>query len=283
MDLQSQKKLSPCVQYIEDNFFGAIGATYARLINQKLGFNRVLEVKAGRFGPQLKVVKRYFAVSTRNNTFFRYLNAEINILAQLRHPNIIRLHAAVACRSEDTLSIIMPMIHGGTLHALVQKQSLTTQLIWNYFIQVACALGFLHHHGIVHGDVKPSNILIDESNKPILIDFDRAHTHLKAGQSTVAAWHGTRGYMGPERSEGGGPVCAFKMEAYALGATLAFMVLRCTPQRCDPYERAKKLLATEDRSVRDLGKVIQLLCRAEPELRKSVEQLLGDLKISAAK
>src|SRR4026209_1020035 len=94
---------------------------------------------------------------------------EARIAARLDHPNIIPVYAV---EEVDGLHyFVMKYIAGKSLEELLTGEpwplEQCRQLLW----QVACGLGHAHQRGIIHRDVKPSNIMIDESGRAIITDF----------------------------------------------------------------------------------------------------------------
>src|SRR5207249_2962074 len=154
--------------------------------------------------------------------FVERFNLEAKLVAGLSHPNIVTVHDAN--EYNHNLYIVMQLVDGGTLkQRLDQLQALgkTMDIVEanRIFSQLASALSYAHEHGIIHRDVKPVNVLMDRSGRPILSDFGIAKVLAGTKELTRhGAGVGTPEYMSPEQCQGG-PVDG-RADIYALGVML---------------------------------------------------------------
>jgi len=137
---------------------------------------------------------------------------EASICCRLHHPNILRIFQAE--RAGPYWVVIMEMIQGKDL----DKNGLTSPELRACVREVADALDYLQRRGVVHCDVKPSNILLRRKNhRPVLVDFGIAQD--LARPEEITAIYGTPYYMPPEAFGAGRPDSSW--DAYALGVTVA--------------------------------------------------------------
>lgn len=87
-------------------------------------------------------------------------------------------------------------------------------------IQVAEALDYAHQHGLIHRDVKPSNVILDNAGKPWITDFGLARTEGEANLTLTGEMLGTLRYMSPEQIEARRGIVDHRTDVYSLGATL---------------------------------------------------------------
>ena len=127
----------------------------------------------------------------------RSITTEIGVLSFTDHPHVMKMLGAAIC--SNYVAFCMPPCTRGSLAHFRGK--VQPDLLERFFVQIACALRYLHKLHIAHGDVKPANILIDASDNAILSDFGLSHV-LGKGRDTVTGWGGTVGYIGPEVSGG---------------------------------------------------------------------------------
>ena len=104
----------------------------------------------------------------------RSLNSEAQALASLSHPNLGPV--LDAGRTDDNLMfIVMRLVEGLPLNEWLQQQALTVKQKLKLLLPVLDALQHAHSHQILHADIKPQNILVDEEGVPYLVDFGIAH------------------------------------------------------------------------------------------------------------
>jgi WD40 repeat protein len=144
--------------------------------------------------------------------------AEAKAAARLRHPNIVTVHdtgqAGPACY------IVSEFIEGVPLSVRLERGRPALKLAVRWVRDLARALAYAHGQGIVHRDVKPANIMIDRTSRPLLTDFGlarRLDAGADGGQEDVA---GTPAYMAPEQARGDPDRVGPRSDLYALGAIL---------------------------------------------------------------
>ncbi len=141
---------------------------------------------------------------------------EAEILIRLQHPHIVPI---LNYGVEDGIYyIVMPLMEIGTLRERIKKGPLRPEEGAHIIRQIAEALQFAHESGVVHRDVKPSNILLDEENNAWLSDFGIAHVTDATLTLTGAEVIGTPHYMAPEQALG--MEVSEKTDVYALGIVL---------------------------------------------------------------
>ncbi|WFE24883.1 serine/threonine-protein kinase [Solwaraspora sp. WMMD791] len=152
---------------------------------------------------------------------------EATLLSRLDHPNVIRLRARTTVADQPAL--VLDLIDGDDLRTRLRRGGpLPPAAAVDVAAQVATALAYLHQRGIVHGDVKPANLLVPADGGPVrLIDFGaaRATSVPVVGRSTLA----TPEYAAPEIAAGGAPGTA--SDVYALGIVLFELLCGRTPYR----------------------------------------------------
>ena len=148
---------------------------------------------------------------------------EAKSLAKLSHPNIVKVHDYG--EHEGSPYLVMEYMPGGTLKKILGKP-IPWQIALRVLLPVARGVEYAHQRGIVHRDIKPTNILITESGDPMLSDFGIAKLFEADQTSNLTGTGmavGTPEYMAPEQWEGKPNP---QSDMYSLGATLYDMMRR---------------------------------------------------------
>ncbi len=126
---------------------------------------------------------------------------EARTAASLSHPNIIPVYAVR--EAESLLFFVMKLVQGTPLDAVMQELGpLPLPMIEAIVGQVGSALGYAHRKGVIHRDVKPANILIDEEGWAVVTDFGIAKVAETEGLTLTGMAVGTPTYMSPEQALG---------------------------------------------------------------------------------
>lgn len=152
---------------------------------------------------------------------------EARILLDLRHPCVVRARELVPVGTRYAL--VLDLVNGQDLRRRLRTDGpLPPAVAVDVVAQVADALAYLHGQGIVHGDVKPGNILVPVDGSPVrLTDFGVARRVTGSGQRS--ATHATPEYVAPEVIGGAPP--AASTDVYALGIVLYELFCGRTPYR----------------------------------------------------
>ena len=141
--------------------------------------------------------------------------------ARLAHPNIVQVYDAGEAELDGRESpyIVMEYVPGGDLKELIDKRGrLSGAELSRLGGEVCSGLAHAHERGVIHRDIKPHNILLDENGHAKLTDFGIARA-LDASQATLTgAYLGTALYSSPEQLQG--QKVTPKSDVYSLGATL---------------------------------------------------------------
>jgi|GEM_PF-1607889 len=173
----------------------------------------------------IKILPQFFA---SDPVFVQRFRREAKAVAQLNHPNIVPIYSFG--ESGSVTYIAMQFVQGDTLKHEGQKFSLDDSL--RLLIPIARALAYAHQRGIVHRDVKPSNILVAEGGWPLLADFGLAQMAQVSGKLTESGvGMGTPMYMSPE--QGQGEKIDQRSDIYSLGIVLYEMLTGDVPFRAD--------------------------------------------------
>jgi len=174
-------------------------------------------------------VRRQVAVKVlygRDESFVRRFEREALAVGTLSHDHILPLYDFGEQR--PWYYLVMPYVEGGTLREyLLKRKRLTLEEAASFVDQIASALQYAHDHGVVHRDVKPSNILLRRDGYAYLVDFGLAKAMMGAESLTSAgAIVGTPEYMAPEQSNG---LNDYRSDTYSLGVILYQMLTGRVP------------------------------------------------------
>ncbi|KAF0096061.1 MAG: serine/threonine protein kinase [Puniceicoccaceae bacterium 5H] len=180
----------------------------------------------------LKIIR----VGMETRSVIARFEAERQALAMMDHPNIARVFDA---GETDTGApyFVMEHVRGVRITDYCDRHRLSIRQRLDLFIQVCHAIQHAHQKGIIHGDIKPSNIMISQHDGvplPKVIDFGIARaTETRMDEnsswSTSALWIGTPTYMSPEQIELGGMDVDTRSDIYSLGVLLFELLTGQTP------------------------------------------------------
>lgn len=161
--------------------------------------------------------------------FIERFEQEARTVAQLDHPNILAIFDFGI--QGDVAYLAMPLVRDGTLRERLDTTRCDLSDIWNTLEPIAQALHHAHESGMVHRDVKPTNILIHEDGRLLLADFGLVRSGGLAALSTYGLPIGTPGYMPPEQALGN--KVDRRADIYALGVLLYEMLTGTLPLTSD--------------------------------------------------
>ena len=183
-------------------------------------------------------------------THLKRFRREAEAAASLDHPGIVPIYEVG--EREGCCYFSMKFVEGGQLDEVVRRAPISIRQGAELVAKVARTVHYAHEHGILHRDIKPGNILLDENGEPHLTDFGLAR--LVEADSTVTGTLevlGTPSYMAPEQAAGEHTKLTSATDVYGLGAVL-YQLLTGHPPFAGgtTYETVKLLLDTEPRQPR---------------------------------
>src|SRR5216117_2651783 len=178
---------------------------------------------------------------------------EAEAAASLDHPSIVPIYEVG--ERDGSCYFSMKFVEGGQLDEVVKRAPLSIRHAAELIAKVARTVHYAHERGILHRDIKPGNILLDQKGEPHLTDFGLAR--LVETESTVTRTMevlGTPSYMAPEQAVGNNNAVSSVTDIYGLGAVL-YQLLTGQPPFAGgaTYETIKLLLDTEPRPPRLLN------------------------------
>jgi TolB-like protein/Tfp pilus assembly protein PilF/predicted Ser/Thr protein kinase len=178
---------------------------------------------------------------------------EAEAAASLEHPGIVPIHEVG--ERDGSCYFSMKFVEGGQLDEVIRREAMPPRRAAELIAKVARTIHYAHEHGILHRDIKPGNILLDQKGEPHLTDFGLAR--LVESESTVTRTMevlGTPSYMAPEQAVGNNAAVSSVTDVYGLGAVI-YQLLTGQPPFAGgtTYETIKLLLDTEPRQPRLLN------------------------------
>ena len=153
----------------------------------------------------------------------RNVRNEIKVLEYLDHPNIVKL--LNARQENNSVHLIMEYVTGSSLENYIKTRNIDQVEAAKIFKQILNAVNYYHMAGVVHRDLKLTNILIDTARKIKIIDFGFATI---SNESQLKLYCGTTEFMAPEMVSKK-PYCGHKVDMWALGVILYVLLTKSYP------------------------------------------------------
>jgi polar amino acid transport system substrate-binding protein len=181
------------------------------------------------------VIKVMASPLQENVSFIKRFAQEVEVIAHLQHPQIIPVYDFG--EHGDLIYIVMAYMRGGTLVDQIEgaPKGLRDEETIRLFDLICKGLDYAHAKGVVHRDLKPNNILMDENNHPYIADFGLAKLTEGKIELTNTMMTGTAAYMAPEIAQSG--KSTKRADIYSLGIILFEMLTGRLPfQGETPYK-----------------------------------------------
>ena len=190
------------------------------------GYRLLEQIGEGAFGVVYRAiqpkVQRDVAVKAihphlaNDPEFIRRFEAEAQFIARLEHPHVVPLYDY--WREPGGAYLVMRFLRGGNLAEALDDGAFEPERAARMLDQVGGALASAHRQGVVHRDVKPSNILLDEEGNAYLADFGIAKDIAASDRTEPGAVKGSLLYLAPEQIRG--EAITPRTDVYALGVVL---------------------------------------------------------------
>lgn len=225
-----------------------------------------------------RVLKRFIALKIlnfENPEGVELLKREALINAKLTHPFIVSVYDVGEMNGKPFIA--MEFVDGDSLRGILKKRSFSPNEVSDIFSKILEAVAYAHDKGVIHRDIKPTNILFTSTGHPKLVDFGIARI---MGQPSImdGKMVGSPGYMAPEVIEG--KEYDERADIYSLGIVLYEMLTGVHPLR---YRKRDEFLLPSlvDNSIgRGWDYLFQRATAFNPENRyQSAREFLEDLKM----
>ncbi|MGO1469282.1 MAG: Stk1 family PASTA domain-containing Ser/Thr kinase [Tissierella sp.] len=260
-------------------------------IIEKIGEGGMAKV----YQAKCKVLNRFVAIKVlkdeyvNDETFAEKFKRESRAAASLSHPNIVNVYDVGYIENEDgnIPYIVMEYINGKTLKEIIkEKGKLNSNDTIFYSLQIAEAIEHAHSNHIIHRDIKPHNIMINDNNRVKVTDFGIARavtsSTVTIGSDTLGSVH----YISPEQARGG--YTDEKSDIYSIGIVMYEMITGELPFNADTAV-AVALKHIQEKIVRprevnpnisnDLESIIlKCVSKNQSDRYQNISKLIYDLK-----
>lgn len=204
---------------------GGMGAVYQ---GKQVSLDRAVAIKI--LPPEL----------VTNNQYFKLFESEAKSLARLNHPNLVGIYDFGEVNG--MFYIVMEYVPGRSLFTITNGLSVEEKEAAYLISEICKGLSHAHDHGILHRDIKPGNILIDDFGHPKLVDFGLAMSSKGIGQGQHAL--GTPGYAAPEITSNPSLIDQ-RADIFSVGVLLYELLIGHLPSQ--PFIPASRVNDTDQR------------------------------------
>jgi eukaryotic-like serine/threonine-protein kinase len=229
----------------------------------------------------VKFMKR--ALLRRRELVERFVS-EAKLVAQLRHPGIMRIHG-VGRTPRGGYFLAMDLCERGDLQSRIAQGPVALADAMRWVTEAAAAMQYAHEQGVIHCDLKPGNLLIADDGRIVVSDFGLARS---LGDSSGSFIAGTPAFLAPEQLDARWGAVGPRTDVYGLGAVLYTLLCGHPPRTGAVREILKAIAAGQEPEPLNKnvpGSVAEIVrsCLAEPDKRwGSVSELverIGSLKL----
>jgi WD40 repeat protein/predicted Ser/Thr protein kinase len=215
--------------------------------------------EAEQDNPRRLVALKVIRPGLAGHDFAKRFTREAHILGRLHHPGIAQVYAA-GLADDGQPFFAMELVHGASLNAYANRRRLDVAARIELVARICDAVQHAHEQGVIHRDLKPGNILVDEMGQPKILDFGVARATDADLKSTTAATEvgqviGTLPYMSPEQVAGDPAAIDPRTDVYSLGVVLFELLCGQLPYTLHGLPLAEAARVIHDRDPDRLGSV----------------------------
>jgi len=241
------------------------------------GMGEVYEAKDTKLGRRVAVKMMKDEISFRRREKERFLR-EARTSAKLSHPNIVSIFDIVD--EEEKLYLVLEYVDGKRLADIIdEKEKIGEKMAKSLTMDVLKSLSYAHQQGVIHRDIKPTNVMVTSDWKAKLLDFGIAREAYNTMMSMSMNTSGTPAYMAPEQHLG--DKVDESTDIYGVGAMLYEMLTGETPFKGTDLHLVKreKKVNLEAVSNEKLRAIISKCLEPEREKRyRKADEMIEDIK-----
>jgi WD40 repeat protein/predicted Ser/Thr protein kinase len=273
---------SPLVRIAADVFAATADSPQAPPLPSHMGRYRLIRLlgqggmgavyEAEQDDPRRTVALKVVRPGLASPSLLKRFRHESQILGRMHHPGIAQVYEA-GLADDGKPFFAMEFIRGLPLDEYARTHARTLQARVELLARVCDAVQHAHEQGVIHRDLKPTNILVEDSGQPKVLDFGVARATdadllTEAALTQTGQLLGTPNYMSPEQVSGDHAAIDRRADIYALGVILFELAVNRLPFRLEnrPFAETARLILEEDPP--KLGSI-------DPELRGDVETIVA--------
>lgn len=272
---------------------------YIDLVEHRRGGQGVVYIATQASTRRRVAIKVLLETGRTNADRRRRFEREIDIVAGLRHPNVVKVYDS-GVTDDGRLFCVMEYIEGASLDELISAGGSAiggVDAVVRLFIKICDAVQFAHQRGVIHRDLKPSNIRIDAAGEAHVLDFGLAKATFGSQEHTQVSmtgdFMGSLPWASPEQAAGTPDQIDTRSDVYSLGVMMYQVLTDAFPYPVvgalsDVLNHIRDLAPTPPKRLRpelddDLSTIVLKCLTKEPERRyQSAGELARDLRHYAA-